>query len=145
MITAMHQNIAEQTDIRFSGQAGKTRSTRKIIYNETYYSDIEATLKWFDAKKGFGFVEPCDGSSDAFLSARILRDAGYQTLANGTTLFCKIVPGETGLQVAKILHIDAVTGTGIRLGAPLPQDKPASKPAKPNSRNNRPKKQAGKA
>jgi len=34
---------------------------------------VEATVKWFNAEKGFGFAEIADGSGDAFLTSRPFR------------------------------------------------------------------------
>src|SRR3954462_9769490 len=39
--------------------------------------EIEATVKWFNPEKGFGFVELSDGSGDAFLHIRAVEAAGH--------------------------------------------------------------------
>src|SRR5205807_2243932 len=36
----------------------------------------DATVKWFNPEKGFGFVELADGSGDAFLHIRVVESAG---------------------------------------------------------------------
>jgi cold shock CspA family protein len=43
-----------------------------------------ARVKWFNAEKGFGFVELTDGSGEAFLHIRQLEAAGYTMLDSGT-------------------------------------------------------------
>ena len=40
-------------------------------------------VKWFDAKKGFGFITPDDGGKDAFLHASALQAAGVQSVNDG--------------------------------------------------------------
>ncbi len=42
--------------------------------------ELEGTVKFFNAEKGFGFVTPTDGSKDVFVSARTLQRAGLPTL-----------------------------------------------------------------
>ena len=40
-------------------------------------------VKWFDAKKGFGFITPDDGGKDAFLHVSALQDANIQSVNDG--------------------------------------------------------------
>ena len=40
-------------------------------------------IKWFDAKKGFGFISPDDGSKDAFLHVSALQAANIQSVSDG--------------------------------------------------------------
>lgn len=39
------------------------------------------TVKWFDAKKGFGFVTPDDGSNDIFVHHSCIQSDGFRSLA----------------------------------------------------------------
>lgn len=48
--------------------------------------NVTATVKWFNASKGFGFVSPKDGSPDAFLHISALERAGHQDIAEGATI-----------------------------------------------------------
>lgn len=41
------------------------------------------TIKWFDSAKGYGFVEPSDGSKDVFLHISAVEKAGLRTLKEG--------------------------------------------------------------
>ena len=41
------------------------------------------TVKWFNAQKGFGFIEPDDGGSDAFVHISALERAGIGNLSEG--------------------------------------------------------------
>ena len=46
----------------------------------------EATVKWFNPEKGFGFVSPADGTPDAFLHAKVVQSAGVMDLPPGSTV-----------------------------------------------------------
>ncbi len=41
------------------------------------------TVKWFNAQKGFGFIQPDDASKDVFVHVSALERAGLGTLAQG--------------------------------------------------------------
>ena len=41
------------------------------------------TVKWFNATKGFGFIQPSDGGKDVFVHISAVERAGMQTLREG--------------------------------------------------------------
>jgi len=41
------------------------------------------TVKWFNATKGFGFIQPSDGSKDVFVHISAVERAGLNTLQEG--------------------------------------------------------------
>lgn len=41
------------------------------------------TVKWFDATKGYGFIQPDDGGRDVFVHVTAVRAAGLDTLLEG--------------------------------------------------------------
>ena len=43
----------------------------------------QGKIKWFDPKKGYGFITPDDGSKDAFLDISALEKAGISQLEVG--------------------------------------------------------------
>ena len=43
----------------------------------------QGTVKWFNGQKGFGFIQPDDGSKDVFVHATALERAGMRGLAEG--------------------------------------------------------------
>lgn len=69
----------------------------------------EATVKWFNPEKGFGFAELMDGSGDAFLHVRAVEAAGYSELEPGTKLQVKVAAGQRGPQVTEVISVDTST------------------------------------
>ena len=65
----------------------------------------EAIVKWFNLTKGFGFVAPVDGSSDAFIHSSVVSRAGLRDVAEGTKLLVEIGDGAKGRQVLSIVQI----------------------------------------
>src|SRR5262245_36497430 len=57
---------------------------------------IDGIVKWFNADKGFGFVELTDGSGDVFLHAAVLEGAGHTTVDAGTRLSVQVAVGQKG-------------------------------------------------
>ncbi|MFG1296532.1 MULTISPECIES: cold-shock protein [Xanthobacter] len=48
-------------------------------------------VKWFNATKGFGFIQPDDGGTDVFVHISAVERAGMQTLAEGQKVQFEIV------------------------------------------------------
>lgn len=71
--------------------------------------ETEAKVKWFNADKGFGFVELTDGSGEAFIHIRAVEAAGFSALEPGTTLTVRVGQGQKGAQVTELLTVDAST------------------------------------
>ncbi len=58
------------------------------------------TVKWFNPAKGFGFIEPEDGSKDVFVHMNAVRSAGLDTLNEGQRVDFDIEPGKDGKTAA---------------------------------------------
>jgi cold shock protein len=50
------------------------------------------TVKWFNATKGFGFIQPDTGGKDVFVHISAVEKAGYSSLAEGSKVSFDIVP-----------------------------------------------------
>jgi CspA family cold shock protein len=74
----------------------------------------DATVKWFNPEKGFGFVELADGSGDAFLHIRVVEGAGQTEMQPGTKLVIRTAQGQKGPQVTEILEVDTSTAEPAR-------------------------------
>jgi CspA family cold shock protein len=77
-------------------------------------SNVSATVKWFNATKGFGFVSPVDGSADAFLHVSALERAGVSEVGEGATMICDLGPGQRGPQVVTVHSVDMATAAPRR-------------------------------
>ncbi len=54
------------------------------------------TVKWFNAAKGFGFIQPEDGSKDVFLHVSAVESAGLQSPADGQKIEYELESGRDG-------------------------------------------------
>ena len=74
------------------------------------------TVKWFNPAKGYGFIEPEDGSNDAFVHISAVERAGLTTLNEGQKVEYELVPGQGDKFSAENL-VDLSSGEGA---APAP-------------------------
>lgn len=72
---------------------------------------VNATVKWFNSTKGFGFVAFDDGTPDAFLHISVVERAGLRDVLPGTTMVCDVENGPKGPQVSSIETIDTSAAT----------------------------------
>ncbi len=64
------------------------------------------TVKWFNPAKGFGFIEPEDGSKDAFVHISALERSGLTSLNEGQKVTFDLVAGRDGKMAAENLVIN---------------------------------------
>lgn len=88
----------------------------------------EATVKWFNPEKGFGFAELADGSGDAFIHVAAVQAAGLETIQPGAKLKVMVGQGAKGPQITRLLEVD---DSGV---APAPPRRPAHGAAGPSRR-----------
>jgi CspA family cold shock protein len=62
------------------------------------------TVKWFNATKGYGFIEPEDGSKDAFVHISAVERAGMSTLRDGQKVSFDLEAGRDGKASAENLQ-----------------------------------------
>ena len=62
------------------------------------------TVKWFNAQKGFGFIQPEDGGKDVFVHITAVQAAGLQTLNENQRVTYEVVT-ERGKQAAANLRL----------------------------------------
>jgi CspA family cold shock protein len=61
---------------------------------------VTGTVKWFNASKGYGFIERADGP-DVFVHFSAIESEGFKTLNEGQ----KVEQGPKGLQAANVIKI----------------------------------------
>jgi CspA family cold shock protein len=81
-----------------------------------------ATVKWFNATKGFGFVTLEDGS-DAFCHASALSSLAAPDLPQGATVYCEVAQGQRGMQVTRVHSVEGGESQPLR-GGPRPSRPP---------------------
>ena len=60
------------------------------------------TVKWFNATKGFGFIQPDDGGKDVFVHASAVEAAGMRSLNEGDKISFDIQPDARGAKAANL-------------------------------------------
>ena len=65
---------------------------------------MTGTVKWFNAEKGFGFIEREDGD-DVFVHFSAIQAEGFKTLEEGQQVQFEIVEGERGPQAANVVAL----------------------------------------
>lgn len=78
---------------------------------------IRGRIKWFDTSRGFGFIVPDNGLPDVLLHITCLKRDGYDAVAEGASIVCEAIRRERGLQVFRVVSLDAST-------APHPSELP---------------------
>lgn len=58
-------------------------------------------VKWFNAEKGFGFIER-EGGKDVFVHYSAIEMDGYKSLEEGTEVMFEVVEGAKGPQAANV-------------------------------------------
>ncbi|HEV7321823.1 MAG TPA: cold-shock protein [Ensifer sp.] len=67
----------------------------------------QGTVKWFNATKGFGFIQPDDGGQDVFVHISAVERAGFRDLKEGQKLSYEIVADRrSGKSSADNLKLD---------------------------------------
>ena len=62
------------------------------------------TVKWFNAKKGYGFISDEEGK-DIFVHFSALEMPGFKVLEEGDEVEYEVVEGEKGPQAAKVVKV----------------------------------------
>ncbi|AAP12056.1 cold-shock protein [Bacillus wiedmannii] len=66
--------------------------------------NMQGRVKWFNAEKGFGFIEREDGD-DVFVHFSAIQQDGYKSLEEGQQVEFDIVDGARGPQAANVVKL----------------------------------------
>jgi CspA family cold shock protein len=95
-------------DDNFYGNAPTPTPFPSITINSSA-PDVQATVKWFNTEKGYGFAALADGSGDVFLHVNALQASGHQTVSPGATLTVRVGNGQKGRQIDQVVAVDEST------------------------------------
>eukprot|EP01007_Sphenomonas_quadrangularis_P001608 NODE_2614_length_571_cov_1250.739464_g1999_i2.p1 GENE.NODE_2614_length_571_cov_1250.739464_g1999_i2~~NODE_2614_length_571_cov_1250.739464_g1999_i2.p1 ORF type:complete len:129 (-),score=20.07 NODE_2614_length_571_cov_1250.739464_g1999_i2:153-539(-) len=82
-------------------------SARLFQTSPMLFAIKKGTTKWFDGKKGYGFITPTDGSPDIFVHQSSIKASGFRSLGDGEEVEFEIEVDASGRSKAK-----NVTGPG---------------------------------
>ncbi|MEG6615440.1 cold-shock protein [Peptococcaceae bacterium 1198_IL3148] len=63
---------------------------------------MTGTVKWFNAEKGYGFIETSEGN-DVFVHFSAIQSEGFKTLEEGQNVEFEVVEGNRGPQAANVV------------------------------------------
>ena len=66
----------------------------------------EGTVKWFNPRKGYGFITT-EGDKDIFVHYADIKGDGYKTLVEGDQVTFDVVEGEKGLRAENVVNKSA--------------------------------------
>lgn len=62
-------------------------------------------VKWFNDKKGFGFIKPPDEGNDIFVHYSAIKDDGFKTLTEGQAVEYDFTDGPRGRQATEVIKL----------------------------------------
>ena len=62
----------------------------------------QGTVKFFNAEKGYGFIEMEDGSGDIFVQYSEIQGSGFRTLEENQKVSFEVAEGQKGLQAQNV-------------------------------------------
>ena len=65
---------------------------------------MKGTVKWFNAEKGYGFIQ-VDGGDDVFVHFSAIQGEGFKTLDEGQLVEFDITQGNRGPQAANVIKL----------------------------------------
>lgn len=100
MIDLMCRRVYNSSDSPSRAAHGMTQIFFKVLGGST----MKGTVKWFNAKKGFGFISDETGK-DVFVHYSALQMDGFKVLDEGEEVEFDVVNGEKGPQASNVVKI----------------------------------------
>lgn len=98
-------NDAESCDAQTCDCAADSEKSSDSI-SEKKQSSESGVVKWFDRKRGFGFIIPDDGENDVLIHSSVIESIGRRDLPEGCSVKYISTQGAKGLHVVEIIEID---------------------------------------
>jgi CspA family cold shock protein len=67
---------------------------------------VKGYVKWYDERKGYGFIVTEELSGDILLHLSCLRQAGHNTAQEGAKIECEVVKRNKGFQAARLIQLE---------------------------------------
>jgi CspA family cold shock protein len=100
--------IEEQRELVSRGLAPHRRRCSDCRTGDEDNGECEGRVKWFDDRKGYGFIEWKDGE-DVFVHFSSIRGQGFRTLKEGEGVRFRVAEGEKGLQAMDVMRLSDVS------------------------------------
>ncbi len=66
---------------------------------------VEGTVKWFNASKGYGFLERPNGEADVFVHFSAIKGEGFRSLEEGQKVEFSVAKTDKGLQAEDVAKL----------------------------------------
>lgn len=93
--------------------AGEKRGTWEVRMSDQEHGvleGIEGMVRWFDPRKGYGFIIGPDGQ-DIFTHFSVISGEGFKALKDGSTVTYDAVKGDKGWKATKVERLEVVEVT----------------------------------
>ena len=78
------------------GLVDPPRAVRRPVYKLEFVLMATGTVKWFNAQKGYGFIQPTTGGADVFVHISAVEQAGMDGLNEGQKITYELEQGQRG-------------------------------------------------
>jgi CspA family cold shock protein len=82
---------------------GHFNADSRIAHQAGECMAVIGVVKWFNDKKGFGFIEPKGGGNDVFVHYSAILCEGHKTLTEGDVVEYEVVSGPRGPQAQNVI------------------------------------------
>lgn len=65
----------------------------------------QGIIKWFDNKKGFGFIAQDEGGQDVFVHFSVIGGEGFKTLEEGDRVEYEVTQSDKGLKASSVVKL----------------------------------------
>ena len=79
-----------------------TEQTSTTGQTSTPATPLDGTVKWFNAEKGYGFVQADDGGKDVFVHISVVEGAGLKSLAEGALVSMRVTETRKGREAVSV-------------------------------------------